>query len=131
MECAPIENAPKPKGFIQWLSDPIFCEIRLYERLCVPFSNFFRICSITLIRSTRTYCISCCVLRFLHAFPEDKTEVPGGWESDINPSTLTVVSQAAVDTSVRGAKAFTQFQFERIGFFSVDPDTTPDWVRGV
>ena len=46
VECAPIENAPKPKGFIQWVSDPIFCEIRLYERLCVPFSNCSRIRSV-------------------------------------------------------------------------------------
>ena len=33
-----------------------------------------------------------------------------------------------VDGSVKGAKVFDKFQFERNGFFSVDPDSTPDKV---
>jgi len=31
-----------------------------------------------------------------------------------------------VDTSVKKAKHYDKFQFERLGYFSVDPDTTPD-----
>lgn len=33
-----------------------------------------------------------------------------------------------VDASVKNAKVFDKFQFERIGYFSVDPDSTEDMV---
>ena len=42
---------------------------------------------------------------------------------------LTVLRNALVDRSVCKAKVFDKFQFERNGFFSVDPDSTPDRVR--
>lgn len=63
--------------------------------------------------------------RFKHESPEDPSVVPGGFLTDINPNSLTVL-QSLVDTSVTGAKAFSKFQFERTGFFSVDPDSTKD-----
>jgi len=88
----------KPKAYIHWVCQPITCEIRLYERL------------------------------FRHKSPEDPTEVPGGFLSDCNKSTLTVLRSAYVDTSVKGCKVFDKFQFERTGYFSVDPDTTPDKI---
>lgn len=28
-----VSSAPKPKGFIHWVSDPIEVEVRLYEKL--------------------------------------------------------------------------------------------------
>lgn len=33
-----------------------------------------------------------------------------------------------VDISVKNAKVFDKFQFERVGYFSVDPDSTEDMV---
>lgn len=36
---------------------------------------------------------------------------------------MSVVTNAYVDVSVKGAKHFDKFQFERVGFFSVDTDT--------
>lgn len=51
--------------------------------------------------------------------------VPGGFLTDINPNSLTVL-QSLVETSVKGAKPFDKFQFERTGFFSIDPDSTPN-----
>lgn len=65
--------------------------------------------------------------RFKHPNPEDANEVPGGFLSDINPNSLTTV-QAAADKHLSGAKVYDKFQFERVGFFSVDPDTTKDKV---
>jgi hypothetical protein len=41
---------------------------------------------------------------------------------------LQVIPNAYVDSSVKGAKFLDKFQFERIGFFSVDSDTTPSKV---
>ncbi|KAM4563872.1 glutamine--tRNA ligase [Odontesthes bonariensis] len=92
--CCSSETAEKPKAFIHWVSQPLVCEVRLYERL------------------------------FLHKHPEDPSEVPNGFLSDINPNSLQVISSALVDTSVKGAKALDKFQFERVGYFSLDPDST-------
>uniref|UniRef100_A0A7N8XW69 Probable glutamine--tRNA ligase n=1 Tax=Mastacembelus armatus TaxID=205130 RepID=A0A7N8XW69_9TELE len=94
--CCSSETAEKPKAFIHWVSQPLVCEMRLYERL------------------------------FLHKHPEDPSEVPNGFLSDINPNSLQVISSALVDTSVKGANVYDKFQFERVGYFSLDPDSTAD-----
>nr|XP_021184642.2 probable glutamine--tRNA ligase [Helicoverpa armigera] len=60
---------------------------------------------------------------FKHKNPEDPSEVPGGFLSDCREDTLKIVN-AYADASLKGAKVYDKFQFERIGFFSVDPDTT-------
>ena len=43
-------------------------------------------------------------------------------------NSLHIVGQAMADRSVEGAKVYDKFQFERNGFFSVDPDSTPKKV---
>lgn len=93
--CTKVTDAEKPKGFIHWVAAPLECEVRLYERL------------------------------FRHKNPEDPTAVPGGFLSDCNTNTLTVIENALVDVSVKYAKVYDNFQFERVGFFSVDPDSRP------
>ncbi|XP_045459617.1 probable glutamine--tRNA ligase [Melitaea cinxia] len=60
---------------------------------------------------------------FKHKNPEDPSEVPGGFITDCREDTLKVV-YAYADRSIKGAKVYEKFQFERIGFFSVDPDTS-------
>ena len=92
--CQPVATAAKPKAFIHWVSSPRSCEARLYDRL------------------------------FKHKHPEDATEVPGGFLSDVNTDSRTVVT-ALVDGGLR-AKVYDKFQFERVGFFSVDPDSTDE-----
>ncbi|XP_052758353.1 probable glutamine--tRNA ligase isoform X2 [Galleria mellonella] len=64
---------------------------------------------------------------FKHKNPEDPNEVPGGFLSDCREDTLKVV-EAYADVSIRGAKIYDKFQFERIGFFSVDPDTSSNSI---
>ncbi|RVE45973.1 hypothetical protein evm_009376 [Chilo suppressalis] len=64
---------------------------------------------------------------FKHKNPEDPSEVPGGFLSDCREDTLRVVS-ALADASIRGAKVYDKFQFERIGFFSVDPDASASHI---
>ncbi|MBI1281209.1 MAG: glutamine--tRNA ligase/YqeY domain fusion protein [Anaerolineaceae bacterium] len=44
----------------------------------------------------------------------------------INPNSLEVLSTAKVEPGLAGAKAGTGYQFERLGYFCVDPDTTAD-----
>ncbi|KRX49473.1 putative glutamine--tRNA ligase [Trichinella murrelli] len=85
----------KPKCFIHWVAKPISCEVRLYERL------------------------------FHHRNPEDSNEVPGGFLTDVNKDSLHVINDAYIDESLRRcAKVESRFQFERVGFFVVDPDST-------
>uniref|UniRef100_A0A3Q3XQM8 Glutamine--tRNA ligase n=1 Tax=Mola mola TaxID=94237 RepID=A0A3Q3XQM8_MOLML len=96
VHCCSAETAEKPKAFIHWVSQPLECEVRLYERL------------------------------FLHKNPEDPSEVPNGFLSDINPNSMHIISNALVDTSVKGAKVLDRFQFERVGYFTVDSDSTND-----
>jgi glutaminyl-tRNA synthetase len=38
---------------------------------------------------------------------------------------MEIVPDARVEPSLAGAKAGSRFQFERLGYFSVDPDSTP------
>ncbi|KAL5274069.1 QARS family protein [Megaselia abdita] len=90
--CDKSDAVPKPKGFIQWVSQPIEVEVRLYDLL------------------------------FKHKNPEDTNEVPGGFLSDCNKDSLTVLT-AYADKVFENVKVYEKFQFERIGFFSVDTDS--------
>jgi glutaminyl-tRNA synthetase len=95
VEAHRTEEVDKPKAFIQWVSRPVPSAVRLYYSL------------------------------FLHPNPEDPAEVPNGFLSDINPNSMEVKSSAMVDETVLGAGPLTRFQFERIGYFCVDFDSTP------
>jgi len=44
--------------------------------------------------------------------------------SNLNPESLEVVAAAKIEPSVRDAKAGSRYQFERLGYFCVDPDST-------
>jgi glutaminyl-tRNA synthetase len=59
---------------------------------------------------------------------EDPNQTDEGQEftANLNPQSLEVVSGAKVEPSLRGAAAGSSFQFERLGYFSVDPDTRPE-----
>jgi glutaminyl-tRNA synthetase len=43
----------------------------------------------------------------------------------LNPSSLEVLKNCRVEPMLGGAAPGTRFQFERLGYFSVDPDSTP------
>ena len=55
----------------------------------------------------------------------DPEDVPEGqdWKVNLNPNSLEVIGEAKVEPSLRDAPAGAKFQFERLGYFSVDPDT--------
>jgi glutaminyl-tRNA synthetase len=58
---------------------------------------------------------------------ENPSDVAEGQDftANLNPNSLEVVSAAKLEPSVRDAKPGSRYQFERLGYFSVDPDTTP------
>jgi glutaminyl-tRNA synthetase len=59
---------------------------------------------------------------------EDPDDVAEGDEfiSNLNPDSLEVVGDARVEPSLRDAPPGTRVQFERQGYFVVDPDSTAD-----
>lgn len=62
---------------------------------------------------------------FKHKTPEDPAVVPGGFLEDIADNTLEV-RRGLADKYLLGSKLYDKFQFERIGFFCVDKDTSKD-----
>ena len=44
----------------------------------------------------------------------------------LNPESLKVLTNCRVELSLKDAKPLDQFQFQRIGYFNVDPDSTPE-----
>jgi glutaminyl-tRNA synthetase len=59
---------------------------------------------------------------------EDPNQVDEGQDftGNLNPQSLEVVSGAKLEPSLHGAAPGSSYQFERLGYFSVDPDTRPD-----
>jgi len=56
------------------------------------------------------------------------------WLADMNPNSLTVIPKCYLDPSVIGARVGSHMQFERVGYFCVDPDSTKEklvWNRVV
>jgi glutaminyl-tRNA synthetase len=56
-------------------------------------------------------------------------EIPGAngdCVADLNPTSLEVLPACKLEPSVAGAPPGTRYQFERLGYFCVDPDSRPD-----
>jgi glutaminyl-tRNA synthetase len=50
----------------------------------------------------------------------------GDWLAALNPEALTILSECKLEPSLAAARAADRFQFERQGYFCVDPDATPE-----
>jgi len=50
----------------------------------------------------------------------------GNFLDDLNPHSLETLSACRVEPSLAAAPPEARFQFERLGYFAVDPDATPD-----
>src|SRR5260370_41904115 len=44
----------------------------------------------------------------------------------LNPKSLEVIQKAKVEPSLAGVPALSRYQFERLGYFCVDKDSTPE-----
>jgi glutaminyl-tRNA synthetase len=58
-----------------------------------------------------------------------RSEDPGSaadYRADLNPASLQVLRDCKLEPSVAGAAPGTRYQFERLGYFCVDPDSTPE-----
>jgi glutaminyl-tRNA synthetase len=58
---------------------------------------------------------------------EDPNQVEGGKEftANLNPNSLEVIAQAKLEPSLGNAPIEGRYQFERLGYFCVDPDSRP------
>ena len=58
-------------------------------------------------------------------FRSENPEEAGSFLADLNPDSLETIADARVEPSVASAADGSRFQFERLGYFAVDPDSTP------
>jgi glutaminyl-tRNA synthetase len=58
---------------------------------------------------------------------ENPNDVPEGLEftANLNSSSLEIVTDAKLEPSLKSAEAGARYQFERLGYFCVDPDSQP------
>ena len=139
-------NASKPKGKLHWVAEPQpghapqAVTLRLYDNL---FLSKARTHSYNSATHCTAYCSACntshrtqhtsCLRSHLCATVllcgvvlccccQDPMEVDN-WLGDLNPDSLSVVSSAMADPSIVSAPAGTLFQFERVAYFVVDPDS--------
>jgi glutaminyl-tRNA synthetase len=61
---------------------------------------------------------------FTNMTPGDEAD-GGNWRTSLNPASLEVVA-CLVEPALSGAKPGDRFQFERIGYFCADSDSTPE-----
>ncbi|MCH8266318.1 MAG: glutamine--tRNA ligase/YqeY domain fusion protein [Acidobacteria bacterium] len=59
---------------------------------------------------------------------EDPNEVGEGedFTANLNPNSLEVVERCRIEPGLRSAPVGALYQFERLGYFCVDPDSTPE-----
>jgi glutaminyl-tRNA synthetase len=59
-------------------------------------------------------------------FTNENPGESGDYRADLNPASLEVLQHCKIEPSVRAAAAGTRYQFERTGYFCVDPDSRPE-----
>jgi glutaminyl-tRNA synthetase len=72
------------------------------------------------------HAIRCEVRLYDRLFKSENPEESGNFLDDLNPQSLQIVPNAMIEPSVRGAQPLSRFQFERLGYFCVDPDASPE-----
>jgi glutaminyl-tRNA synthetase len=59
--------------------------------------------------------------------PDPDDAEPGkDWTSNLNPNSLEVLEGCKLEPSLKTVRPGDRFQFERLGYFCADPDSTPD-----
>jgi glutaminyl-tRNA synthetase len=62
---------------------------------------------------------------FTKADPSDLEEGQS-FLDNLNPNSLEIISDARLEPSLANARLEDRYQFERVGYFCLDPDSTPD-----
>jgi glutaminyl-tRNA synthetase len=69
------------------------------------------------------HAIDCEVRLYDRLFRSENPEESGHFLEDLNGESLEVVTHAKLEPSVRAAAPLTRYQFERLGYFCVDPES--------
>jgi len=105
--------------------EEIYCEYDSQTKSGMPESN--RKVKGTLHWVSATHCLDAEVCLYDRLF---SVENPSADERDfrdlLNPNSLRVLNNCKVEVSLSEAKPLDQFQFQRIGYFNVDLDSTSD-----
>jgi glutaminyl-tRNA synthetase len=56
----------------------------------------------------------------------DEVDEDGNFTENLNPLSLEVIAHAKLEPSLANAAIGSRYQFERLGYFCVDPDSKPD-----
>jgi glutaminyl-tRNA synthetase len=72
------------------------------------------------------HALDCEVRLYDRLFKVEDPEADGDFLEHINPDSLQVITHAKLEPSVRGAAPQSRYQFERLGYFCVDKDSTED-----
>jgi glutaminyl-tRNA synthetase len=71
------------------------------------------------------YAVPAEVRLYDHLFPSIKPDEAEDWKAQVNKNSLERLTQVYVEPELADAAAGKHYQFERTGYFNVDPDTTP------
>jgi len=74
------------------------------------------------------HAIDCEVRLYDRLFNVEDPEATGDFLLNLNPKSLETIVHAKLEPSIRNASPGSHYQFERLGYFSVDPDTTDEKV---
>ncbi len=72
------------------------------------------------------HALDCEVRLYDRLFNVEDPEEGGDFLAHLNPNSLEVLMHAKLEPSVAGSAPFTRYQFERLGYFCVDSDSTED-----
>ena len=72
------------------------------------------------------HALDCEVRLYDRLFNAEDPEEGGDHLTHLNPNSLEVVPDAKLEPSVAAAPPLTRYQFERLGYFCVDPDSTEE-----
>jgi glutaminyl-tRNA synthetase len=69
------------------------------------------------------HAVDCEVRLYDRLFTVEDPDRDGDFLQHLNPQSLDIIANAKLEPSVEGAVAGTRYQFERLGYFCVDPDS--------
>ncbi len=70
------------------------------------------------------HAVDCEVRLYDRLFRSENPEESGDFLADLNPDSLRVIERAKLEPSVRNLPPSAHVQFERLGYFCLDPDST-------
>ena len=62
----------------------------------------------------------------MFTIPDPDGDKEKGFKEFLNSDSLSIIEKAFIEPSVNGAEPLSYYQFERIGYFNIDKDSTKE-----